>query len=300
MLTDDLIGALRCPLCAAPLHRAASSLRCPSAHSFDLSRHGYAHLGTGRKLPEGDTSAMVDARTRTHSAALFHPLPQAVDHELMDVFGGVFPPWHRDRQNEGPPLVVDLGAGTGYYLAEVLESWPQAGGLAFDVSKAALRRAAKAHPRAGAVLADTWGPLPLADGCADLVLNVFAPRNGPEMRRVLADGGLLLVVTPTADHLRELREALPLLAVDEAKERRLAASLPQFEQFGARTVRWTMDLSREQALDLIGMGPSAHHVDLTDLARRLPDRIEVTAGVDLSTWTGRPLPSRPADRGTPR
>ncbi|GHJ50334.1 ubiquinone biosynthesis protein [Catellatospora sp. TT07R-123] len=300
MLTDDLIGALRCPLCAAPLHRADTSLRCPAGHTFDLSREGYVHLGTGRRLPEGDPPTMVAARTRTHTAALFHPLVQAVDHELMDVFGGVFPPWHRDQPAEGRPLVVDLGAGTGYYLAGVLEGWGEAGGLAFDVSKAALRRAAKAHPRVGAVLADTWGPLPLADGCADLVLNVFAPRNGTEMRRILADEGLLLVVTPTGDHLRELREALPLLEVDAAKERRLATALPQFEQRGARTVRWTVDLSREQALDLVGMGPSAHHVDLVEIARRLPDRITVTAGVDLSTWTGRPLPSRPAGRGNPR
>ncbi|MDI1459966.1 methyltransferase domain-containing protein [Catellatospora sp. KI3] len=299
MLTDDLIGALRCPLCAAPLARAETALRCPAAHSFDLSRHGYAHLGTGRKLPEGDTPAMVAARTRT-LPTLYGPLAEAVDHELMDVFGGVFPPWHRDQQSEGAPLVVDLGAGTGFYLARVLEGWGEAGGLAFDVSKAALRQAAKAHPRAGAVLADTWGTLPLADGCADLVLNVFAPRNGDEMRRVLGDGGLLLVATPTGDHLGELRAALPLLKVDEAKERRLPASLPQFRQTGARTVRWTMDLSREQALDLVGMGPSAHHVDLSGLGGQLPDRMEVTAGVFLSTWTGRPLPSRPAGRGTRR
>ena len=64
----------------------------------------------------------------------------------------------------------------------------RAQGLAFDVTKPALRRAARAHPRVGAVLADTWGPLPLADGSADVLLNVFAPRNGPEMRRVLRPG----------------------------------------------------------------------------------------------------------------
>src|SRR6185436_12546810 len=81
-------------------------------------------------------------------------------------------------------LIVDLGAGPGHYLAEVLKRHDAAQGLAFDVSKPALRRAARAHPRAGAVLADTWGPLPVADAAAALILNVFAPRNGAEFRRV--------------------------------------------------------------------------------------------------------------------
>ena len=45
----------------------------------------------------------------------------------------------------------------------VLAALPDAVGLALDVSKPALRRAARAHPRAAAALADTWQRLPLAD-----------------------------------------------------------------------------------------------------------------------------------------
>ena len=68
-------------------------------------------------------------------------------------------------------------------------------GLAVDVSKPALRRAAQAHPRAAAIRADLWRRLPVSDGVAALILNVFAPRNGPEYHRVLRPDGLLLVVT---------------------------------------------------------------------------------------------------------
>jgi 23S rRNA (guanine745-N1)-methyltransferase len=46
--------------------------------------------------------------------------------------------------------------------------------------------------------------LPLADACADLMLDIFAPRNGAEFHRVLRPGGALLVVTPHPDHLAEL------------------------------------------------------------------------------------------------
>jgi 23S rRNA (guanine745-N1)-methyltransferase len=155
--------------------------------------------------------------------------------------------------------VVDLGAGTGYYLAAVLEAWPRAQGLAFDVSKAALRRAAKAHPRAGAVLADTWGTLPLADGSVDLLLNVFAPRNGAQMRRVLRPGGQLVVVTPTERHLAELREQLGLLSVDPSKAERLANELRDFTLVEERVLEWPLDLTAAQADDLIAMGPNAFH-----------------------------------------
>lgn len=259
-----MLNALRCPLCASPLTRADRAVRCPHNHTFDLNKHGYVTLGTGRRLPEGDTPAMVEARTRFLTTAHYHPLSTAltaicVDHELMDVADGVSPPRGRDHQTGGGPLVVDLGAGTGYYLAGVLAGVPGAEGLAFDVSKAALRRAAKAHPRAGAVLADTWGTLPLADGCVDLLLNVFAPRNGAQMRRVLRPDGLLIVVTPTGRHLAELRERLGLLAVDPAKADRLARELRDFDPAGERVLEWPLALSEAETEDLIAMGPNAFH-----------------------------------------
>jgi 23S rRNA (guanine745-N1)-methyltransferase len=175
--------------------------------------------------------------------------------------------------------VVDLGAGTGYYLAAVLEALPSAQGLAFDVSKAALRRAAKAHPRAGAVLADTWGTLPLADACVDVLLNVFAPRNGAQMHRVLRPGGLLVVATPTERHLAELREQLGLLTVDPSKPERLARELADFRPDGEQVLEWRLDLSAEQADQLIAMGPNAFH----DHARATGP-VSCTASVRISRY----------------
>jgi 23S rRNA (guanine745-N1)-methyltransferase len=179
-------------------------------------------------------------------------------------------------------LILDAGVGTGYYLARLLDAWPTAAGLGLDVSKPALRRAARAHPRAGAALADLWRPLPLVGDSAALVLNVFAPRNGPEFRRVLRPDGALLVVTPAAGHLRELIDAYGLIHVDPDKAERVSGSLgAHFTAAGTTTHERRLRLTGDEVRTLVGMTPSAHHITLDDLPK---DDFEVTAAVDLTVY----------------
>jgi 23S rRNA (guanine745-N1)-methyltransferase len=191
----------------------------------------------------------------------------------------------------GPGAVLDVGAGTGHHLAAVLDALPDRVGVALDLSRYAARRAARAHPRAGAVVADAWRALPVRTGVAGLVLDVFAPRNGAETARVLGPGGTLLVVTPAADHLAELVAALGLLTVDERKDARLAGSLePHLGPMDRAEHRWVLTLPRADAVAAAAMGPSAHHLDAADLADRagaLPDPVRVTASVVLTRYRAR-------------
>ena len=155
--------------------------------------------------------------------------------------------------------VVDLGAGTGYYLASVLGA-VDAPGIALDISKPAARHAAHAHPRVGAVVADVWQPLPIRGRAASVLLNVFSPRNAHEMRRILHPEGRAVVVVPEPDHLRELVEGFGLLHVDERKAERLEAQFAdRFAVEAEHIHRETLQLSGEQAATLIGMGPNAWH-----------------------------------------
>jgi 23S rRNA (guanine745-N1)-methyltransferase len=179
-------------------------------------------------------------------------------------------------------LVLDAGTGTGHYLAAVLDALPTAPGLGLDAAKPALRRAARAHPRAGAALSDLWRPLPLADGAAGLILNVFAPRHAAEFRRVLRPDGALLVVTPAADHLAELVTALGLLRVDPAKTDRLTDQLGRhFAAAATVSHRWPLRLTPPEVRTLVGMGPSAWHLDAAALDAA---PATATASVDLSVW----------------
>jgi 23S rRNA (guanine745-N1)-methyltransferase len=262
----------------AEVTEPSRALRCAHGHTFDLARQGYVNLLARRTAHVGDTAPMVAAREEFldegHYATVSATLAAATVRHL--------PP-------AGPaPLVVDAGGGTGRHLAAVLDAVPDAVGLVVDVSKPALRRAARVHPRADAVLADTWRALPLADAAAAVLLNVFAPRNGPEFRRVLRTDGALLVVTPEADHLRDLVTALDLLRVDPEKADRIAASLAGwFEPGPVHTCRDRLALSRAAARALVAMGPSAWHADprrLDDRLAALPEPIDVTVAVRLAVY----------------
>ena len=188
----------------------------------------------------------------------------------------------------GNRFVLEIGAGTGHYLTRLLEADEHAVGLAVDVSKAALRRAARAHPRMAAVRADVWRGLPVADGAADLVLDVFAPRSGEEFARVLAPGGAVIVVTPEAGHLRELVAAAGLIGVDPEKQERLAATLGSRLRLAAgQVIEAPVQMPRKDAAAVIAMGPSARHVDLarlTAVLRQMPEPIAVTISVRLTVW----------------
>ena len=265
-MIDGALPYLRCPVCGQPLETAGQALRCPAGHSFDMAKQGYADLTAGRMPHVGDTAAMVADRVAFLGAGHYD--------FIADALAGFAP--------DG--LVVDAGTGTGNYLARVLTAAPAAVGLGLDVSKPALRRAARAHPRGAAVLADLWRPLPIADGVASLILNVFAPRNGAEFRRVLRPGGVLVVVTPAPDHLSELVTAHGLIQVDPDKAARVSEALGGcFAVRSTRSLRQPMTLTAAEAGTLIGMTPSARHVR----ADSLPGgAVSVTAAVDVTVYRG--------------
>jgi 23S rRNA (guanine745-N1)-methyltransferase len=273
----DVVAALRCPLCRGPLSQHERTLRCGAGHSFDLARSGYVSFLVGRPAEvAGDDASMVAARARFLDAGHFGPLSAELAALARGAAGGV---------------AVEIGAGTAHHLARVLDALPAHVGLALDVSVAAARRAARAHPRASAVVADARRELPLADACAGVALVAFAPRNGAELRRILRPDGALLVATPGLDHLSELREPFGLLEVDPEKARRLEAALgPGFERAESRIVRWEMRLSPADCEALVAMGPSARHLpaaEIAERARALPAAVAVTAVCSVEAWRPR-------------
>ena len=240
-------------------------LACANGHRFDTNRRGFASLIVGSRKLIGDSPAMLDARDTFLERGWYAELRAALGTLVAA---------------ESPRRIIDIGCGTGYYLRGVLERAtattaaspdsssapdPDVRALAMDLSAAAVARTVRAHPApVGAstqgLVADVWSPLPIRDGAADVVINVFAPRNPAEFHRILAPRGLLAVVVPHPSHLQELRAAGLALDVHGNKTEDLIASLA-----AGFALESTEDLSRVLALSpddvaaLIGMGPSSHH-----------------------------------------
>ncbi|WP_432572401.1 methyltransferase domain-containing protein [Kineococcus sp. SYSU DK005] len=262
-------------MCRQRLDADGRRLVCPAGHSADAARQGYVTLTAGARPHPGDTAAMVAARERFLAAGHYEPVARALALLAAELVPAA-------------AFAVDVGGGTGYHLAHVLDALPGATGVCVDTSAPALRRAARAHPRAAALGADAWRALPVADGCADLVTTVFAPRGEAEVARVLRPGGAWVVLTPLPAHLEQVRAALGMVAVEERKRERLAADLAGFDPAAERELSLVRPLDRAALRDLVLMGPSAHHIDAAGLEQRLadlPEVVDVTVAVRLTAVT---------------
>lgn len=295
-MIEQVLDLLRCPRCTSgfALDPTLRSVRCVRGHAYDLAKQGYLNLTGSAPPAHADTASMISARAYLlgsgRYAAVSDGLVSAVA-ELVET---------QVAAGSGT-TVLDVGTGTGHYVAQVLEARPDARGLGLDISVAACRRAARAHPRLGVITADAWTDLPIGTETVDLVLSVFSPRNAGEFARVLRTDGRVVTVTPTGDHLIELRESLELLRVEPGKEERLAAS------FGAAGMimerRWSVrsrdPWSAADAVASIAMGPNAFHSDTDEIggrATRLDWPRPVTISCDITAWRAVAAAPGPASR----
>jgi SAM-dependent methyltransferase len=281
----EVLDLLRCPLCEQAFTADGGGVHCAAGHRFDLARQGYLNLLGAAPPQHADTGPMVAARERFLAGGGYAPVAEALVAAARDGLLGT-----RGTLPTAPAL-LEAGAGSGYYTAALLAGL---GGraIALDISAAAARRAAQAHRRAGAVVADVWGRLPVAPGGVDVVASVFAPRNAAEFARVLRADGVLVVVTPLPEHLQELRDRLGLLQVEPAKQERLAATLDaDFTKAHEVALRYPVAWSAPEVVDLVAMGPNAFHLDAAEVATRtadLPDPVRTQVAVAVSTWVKRP------------
>lgn len=258
-----------------------SRLVSESGHSFDVAKQGYVTLATGAGLKhKGDDMDMVNARETYLAMGHFAPFVEAVTGAVQDGLDSA------SLAESTPASLLEVGAGTVYYLAHTLDSIAEARGVGLDISQHAAKHLAKCHPRVGAVVADVWERLPIRDESVNAISVVFAPRNPAEFQRVLAPGGQVIVLTPGAGHLDELREPLGILGVEEGKVERMYEQAEGFLEQAADPVdiSFPIELDKASVTAQVGMSPSARHISAGELAERmaaLPPTLTVTARARL-------------------
>jgi len=194
--SDDMVTLL-CPVrgCHRPLVRDARGARCARSHSFDVARSGYLNLlqpQDRRSSRPGDAAPTVEARRRLVARGVEAPLTEAII-ALLSLASG--------------DSVLDVGCGEGHHLATIAARFG-GDGHGLDISVPAIDGAARLHPELHWVVANADRFIPYADASFKLVTSITARRNPEEFRRVLADGGALLVVVPAPDDLIEVRELI--------------------------------------------------------------------------------------------
>ena len=180
--------------CRLPLVRDDKRMVCGRGHSFDVARSGYINLlqpQDRRSKQPGDTVDAVNGRRRLHDLGVTGP--------LLDGIAAMLPASPSD-------VVLDAGCGDGFYLGSLAARCGfEAHGV--DISLPAVDAAAKRYPACEWIVANADLFVPYADASFSVVMSITARMNAPEFRRVLRDGGHLLVAIPAPDDLIELRGA---------------------------------------------------------------------------------------------
>ena len=190
---------LACPVCGEPLSREGENLSCGRGHSLNVSRQGTVNcLSAPRK--DFYTAELFEARRRVFEAGWYEPAAEALERLL---------PGEEHR-------LLDAGCGEGWYLAWLLRRHPGWLGIGLDISKEAIRLAARQEVPALWGVADLRR-MPLAEGSVTAVLDILTPASYESFGRVLRPDGVLIKVFPGSGYLREIREARGLPPYDDGQ-----------------------------------------------------------------------------------
>ena len=264
---------LICPNCGAKLNKTDNAYKCENRHSFDIAASGYCNLLISTKSGDfkGDTKEMVMARRSFLDSGAYEPLRTAVCSKVCEL---------------SPTVIIDAGSGEGYYTRAVAESMlkqnPKFALLGADISKSATQYAAKRDKISTYITASCFH-LPVEQGCADLVISLFAPSAPEEFSRILKDDGIVLQVVPGEDHLWELKEAVYDKAYKNVEEKH---TLSGFELIGKDKITYRRTIDSPQLIRaLFSMTPYIHRTPKEGIARlNALESIELTLSFLIMTF----------------
>lgn len=262
----------QCPLDGQSLSANQNVLQCPNGHSFDLAKEGYYNLLLVQQkasLNPGDSKEMVEARRRFLNAGYF------------DLIADKLVEYVQSLATEANGLrILDAGCGEGYYLGHLRKALPDADMAGIDISKWAVKAAAKSHKKIAWAVASNK-QLPFAKKSLDMVLCLFGFPFWESFHSVLAEDGYLLLVDPAPDHLWELREVI----YDKVRTNDLShidgALAVGFSVVNEAALTFSITLEQNAAIqDLLAMTPHGYRIT-AEARERLTEQKRFTTKVSV-------------------
>ena len=246
---------LRCTVRSCPelLAPRDGGLFCSAGHHFDKAKEGYWSLlqPQDRKSKNpGDADAAVLARhrwlQRGHAAGLIDALQPWIQNTRVQNL--------RDGESHVTTRTLDLGCGEGSF-GPALFADEADGYCGIDLSKRAIKLAARNWQAGTWVLANADRFLPAADRSVDRVISLYGRRPVPEIGRVLSDAGSLIVAVPGEEDLIELREQVQETGVRRSRWKMVVEEMAAagFECVEHQTWSQQVDLEPEAIADAMAM-----------------------------------------------
>lgn len=277
---------LICPVCDSPLLRVDKRLGCVNRHSFCVAEEGYVDLRllNGEAEPHGETAETSRVPRSLSGGDFFTPLSRQINTRVYQNLADNVLLKNRPLDS----CVLDAACGEGRFLGELKNhldeqlQTEQIEYLGVNVSEAAVRRTAKKYEGICWVAADLRSRVPLAAGSAQVLLNIFAPRNPVEFARIMPRGALLIVVIPNPRHLINLRSTVRLSNTEGDELRRVATQCGDaFRLVDVDTVEYDLSLDGEDAVELIKMTVNRRHLQEDGAAIRNAKNLRTQVGFDV-------------------
>lgn len=263
-----------CPACKEPLTKKEKVWVCNQGHLFDIAKEGYVNLllaNQKRTTDPGDNNTMINARRAFLEQDHYQPLA----HKVADLI-------HAYTEDKPELSLYDIGCGEGYYINVIKNHLDFQNRLTSaygsDISKNAIQKASKKHKDIPFAVASNAN-LPVASEDVDALLQIFAPSDEKEIKRVLKQSGIWCNVSPAAKHLSELKEGI----YDIPKEHKtLNTEVDGFTLLHKETLTYQCQLPNStDRKNLLMMTPFYWSTDQNEIEKLIKDLTFVTISFQI-------------------
>lgn len=269
------MSVLICPVCGALLDISGKTFICPKRHSFDSAKSGYVNLLLSKHgtAVHGDNKLMLRSRRDFLESGYYAPLCEKVCETVVEYA-------------KNGCTMLDAGCGEGYYTSAVKAIFDRSNIAVdiygIDISKDAVDMAAKRRSGIQFAAASVFH-IPVQSKSCDILLTMFAPYCGEEYKRVLKNGGTMVMVIPSENHLWELKS---LIYDTPYKNEVKPYDLDGFEFIGSQRVSFVMKINDKKDIQsLFSMTPYYYKSGKTEQQRlNSLEFLETQADFEILTY----------------